>query len=132
MITQTITLRTRYGETDRMGYVYYGNYAQYYEVARVELMRSAGISYAELEDSGIMMPVIDLQVKYIRPAYYDENLQITCMVKEKPGSRMKFEYQVFNSKNELINSGSTTLVFVNKSSGRPISCPEVILEKFNF
>ena len=125
------TFRTRYGETDRMGYVYYGNYAQYYEVARLELMRAMGISYVELEDSGIMMPVLDMQITYFRPAYYDDELRISCEVKEKPSSRMLFEYQVYNSKNELINKGSTTLVFVNKVTGKPMRCPQEIADKFN-
>jgi len=132
MFKHEILLRTRYGETDRMGYVYYGNYAQYYEVARVELMRTMGISYAELEHSGIIMPVLELHIRYTKPAYYDDEIRILCEVRERPLSKMIFEYTLFNSNNEIINQGSTTLVFVDKGTGRPIRCPKIIADKFSY
>ncbi|WP_118194848.1 acyl-CoA thioesterase [Albibacterium indicum] len=124
MFTFKCNIRVRYGETDQMGYVYYGNYAEYYEVARVEMLRSLGTSYKDMEDSGVMMPVLDLFCKYIKPGRYDENLTITVSIKEKPGVRIKFHYEIHNEQNELINLGETTLVFVDMESGRPCMPPD--------
>lgn len=119
MLFHTIKIRVRYAETDQMGYVYYGNYAQYYEVARVELLRTLGMSYANMEASGIMMPVLELKTKYIKPARYDEELSIKVIVEQLPTTRMLFKYEVYNPANELINIGETTLVFVNMTTKRP-------------
>lgn len=119
MIEYKCKIRVRYSETDQMGYVYYGNYASYYEVARVEMLRSLGTSYREMEESGIMMPVLELKCKYIKPAYYDEELTITVKILEKPQTRIKFLYEIFNEKEELINIGETTLVFVDIKRNRP-------------
>ena len=121
-------IRTRYSETDRMGYVYYGNYAQYYEISRVELLRELGISYLKLEDIGILMPVIAMQVDFLKPAYYDQEISILCTVNEMPTSRMKFDYQIRNEQGILINEGTTTLVFINSSSGKPMRCPKILIE----
>lgn len=122
-------IRVRYGETDQMGYVYYGNYAQYYEVARVEMLRSLGTSYKDMENNGVMMPVLDLYSKYIKPGRYDENLTITVMIKEKPGIRIKFHYEIHNEKQELINIGETTLVFVDKEKNKPCHPPEDFINR---
>ena len=111
-------IRVRYGETDQMGYVYYGNYCQYFEVARVEMLRSLGVSYKSLEDSGVMLPVLDLQIKYIKPAFYDDELTIVTSLKEMPGVRIKFEYQIKNAAGDTLNLASTTLVFVEKTTGK--------------
>ena len=119
MIEHDIRVRVRYAETDQMGYVYYGNYATYFEVARVETFRSIGFSYKEMEEDGILMPVLELKTKYIKPAFYDDELTVKVMVKEKPGVRIKFEYEVYNSKEQLLNVAETTLVFISKNSGRP-------------
>jgi acyl-CoA thioester hydrolase len=119
MIEYKCKIRVRYSETDQMGYVYYGNYASYYEVARVEMLRSLGTSYREMEESGIMMPVLELKCKYIKPAYYDEELTISVKILEKPQTRIKFHYEIFNEKEELINIGETTLVFVDIKRNRP-------------
>lgn len=124
MFTFKCNIRVRYGETDQMGYVYYGNYAEYYEVARVEMLRSLGTSYKYMEDNGVMMPVLDLYCKYIKPGRYDENLCITVSIKEKPGIRIKFNYEIHNEQDELINLGETTLVFVDMKSKRPCSPPD--------
>lgn len=118
-------LRARYGETDQMGYVYYGNYASYYEVARVESLRQLGLSYRELEKMGVMMPVIENHSRFLAPAVYDEQLKIITTVRTKPSVRIKFEYEIFNEHNNLIHSGETLLVFVNIKSGRPCRPPEV-------
>ena len=121
-------LRVRYSETDRMGYVYYGNYPQYYEVGRVELMRSLGFPYQALEDMGIIMPVRDLSITYIKPSFYDDELSIKTIVREMPASRAKFEYEISNSEGILLNKGETTLLFVNAESRRPMRAPEAILK----
>ncbi len=120
------SIRVRYAETDQMGYVYYGNYATYYEVTRVEALRSLGISYKILEENGVLMPVLENWSKYIRPAKYDDLLTIKLILKEMPAMRINFEYEVFNEDKKLINLGSTTLVFLDKSSGKPIQVPDVV------
>jgi len=119
MVEHKCKIRVRYSETDQMGYVYYGNYAAYYEVARVEMLRNLGTTYKEMEESGIMMPVLELKCKYIRPARYDEELSITVKILEKPQTRIKFHYEIHNENEELINIGETTLVFVNIEKNRP-------------
>ena len=118
-------VRVRYGETDQMGYVYYGNYASYYEVARVESLRQLGFSYRELEKMGVMMPVIENHSRFLAPAVYDEQLKIITTVRTKPSVRIKFEYEIFNEHNNLIHTGETLLVFVNIKSGKPCRPPEV-------
>lgn len=121
-------IRVRYSETDQMGFVYYGNYAMYYEVARVESMRALGISYSDMEKAGILLPVLENWSKYIRPARYDDLLTIKLSLKEIPNLRVTFEYEVFNEEKKLINLGSTTLVFLEKKSGKTIQAPDIILE----
>ena len=125
----TFEIRTRYGETDQMGVIYYGIYPQYLEVARVEWLRSLGISYKELEALGVMLPVVSLQINYKRPARYDELLSITLTLREKPTSKITFDYQIFNKEKQLLAEAKTTLVFVNKETFKPIKCPDFILEK---
>lgn len=124
MFCHEVKLRVRYAETDQMQYVYYGNYAIYYEVARVECLRALGISYKRLEDDGVMLPVLEQYTKYIAPAHYDDLLTIRVSVKEMPQTRISFEYEIFNEAGRLLNIGKTTLVFVNKHSQKPIRCPK--------
>jgi acyl-CoA thioester hydrolase len=124
MYTSETTLRVRYGETDQMGYVYYGYYAMYYEVARVESLRQLGLTYKELEEMGVMMPVLENKSSYLAPARYDDLLRIVTILREKPGVRIKFEYEIFNEANQLIHRGETLLVFVNKKTNRPCRPPE--------
>lgn len=119
MLESTCKIRVRYSETDQMGYVYYGNYASYYEVARVEMLRDLGTSYKEMEESGIMMPVLELKCKYIKPARYDDELTIKVKIVDKPKMRITFHYEIFNEQNVLINIGETTLVFVDVKRNRP-------------
>ncbi len=129
MFTGEIYVRVRYAETDQMGYVYYGNYGTYYEIARTEVLRNLGISYKSLEEEdGVMMPVLENYSKYIKPAYYDDNLRIVVSVPERPAVRMTFSYEVFNEADTLINIGKTTLVFVNKQSGRPCMIPQRMMD----
>ena len=129
MYNHTTQIRVRYSETDRMNYVYYGNYAQYFEVARVEALRNLGISYKSLEEvEGVMLPVLDYQIKFFKPGFYDELLTIKTVIVKMPQARIFFEYEVFNEKMELINKASTTLVFVNKATGKPMSAPANFLK----
>jgi len=124
-------LRVRYSETDQMGFVYYGNYAAYFEVARVEALRSLGISYKSLEENGILMPVKHYEISYLRPARYDEQLQIKTTIKEIPKSEILFEYETLNEKKEIINKAKTSLVFLNASKMRPIRAPQLIIDALN-
>jgi acyl-CoA thioester hydrolase len=117
-------VRVRYGETDQMGYVYYGNYAMYYEVGRVESLRQLGLTYKELEDGGVMMPVLENKSTFFSPAFYDDELRIVTTIKEKPSVRISFSYEIFNDSNQLIHQGETLLAFVNKSTGKPCRPPE--------
>lgn len=129
MYTHSTKIRVRYGETDQMGYVYYGNYAEYYEVARVEMLRSLGMDYAAMESSGVMMPVLDLSCKYIKPALYDQEITIKTTIEQLPGVRIHFKYELFNPAAELINIGKTTLVFIDMVKNRPCAPPENFMEK---
>lgn len=128
MINGEIKLRVRYSDTDQMGYVYYGRYASYYEVARVELFRSLGFSYKNLEEEGIGMPVIDMDTKYLLPIKYDEEIIIKTRIEELPSSKIIFYYDIFNKENNLANSAKTTLTFINLSSKKPVRIPKELLE----
>lgn len=129
MFVHETTIRTRYAETDQMGYVYYGNYASFYEVARTEMLRSTGISYRELEEMGVMLPVTDLTCKYMQPARYDDLITVKTYIRERPNVRIKFEYEVFNEDGLLLNTGSTQLVFVDMKKNRPCRAPDIFQEK---
>lgn len=119
----TITkIRVRYAETDRMGYVYYGNYATYFEVARVEALRALGISYKSLEDEGVILPVVEYSIKYFKPAFYDDDLEIRTTITHMPTARIRFEYETVRG-TEVLNKAFTELVFVETASGRPMRCP---------
>jgi acyl-CoA thioester hydrolase len=119
-------VRVRYGETDQMGYVYYGVYAMYYEVARVESLRPLGLTYKELEKMGVMMPVLENKSKFLGPALYDDLLTIVTTIREKPGVRIKFEYEIYNQANKLINQGETMLVFIDMKTNKPCRPPEAM------
>lgn len=126
-----ISLRVRYGETDQMGYCYYGNYASFFEVGRVEALRELGLSYKEMEDKGIMLPVSHFEVDYLAPTFYDDLLTIETKITSLQGARLFFEYNLFNEKGKLCSTGKTTLVFVAKDSMRPVSAPKDFLELMN-
>ena len=128
MYTSQTSLRVRYAETDKMGYVYHGNYATYFEVARVEALKTLGFSYAEMERDGILLPVMEHQHRFLKPAFYDDLLIIKTTVPEVPSSRFKFEYEVQNEAGELLTTGSTTLFFLNKESNRPMRAPKAVVE----
>jgi acyl-CoA thioester hydrolase len=119
-------IRVRYGETDQMGAVYYGNYALYYEVARVESLRQLGLTYRALEESGVMLPVVENKSRYIAPARYDDLLTIVTTIMEMPGVKIKFEYEIFNEAQKLINQGETVLVFIDMKTNKPCRPPEIM------
>jgi len=122
-------VRVRYAETDKMGYCYYGNYATYFEIARVEALRSLGVSYKSLEDEGVFLPVSEFNIKYLKPAYYDDELTIHVFVKELPGVKIKFSYETYNDKDEKLNFGETVLVFVGGDSKSPKRPPGKLIKE---
>ena len=127
---KTITkIRIRYGETDQMGFVYHGNYAQFFEIGRLDWITQIGISYKEMESQGILLPVIYLETSFLKSAYYDDELTIETFLLETPTVRIKFGYNIFNNKNELLTKGTTHLVFLNKKNNKPMRCPNYILDK---
>jgi acyl-CoA thioester hydrolase len=123
------TLRVRYAETDQMSVVYYGVYPQYFEVGRVEALRQLQMSYREMEEAGIMLPVLNLEINYRRPARYDDELTVVTMIRELPGTRIKFYHEIRNPEDELLTTGSVELVFVDKESRRPRKAPEELLKR---
>jgi len=128
MYTHTTKIRVRYGETDQMGYVYYGNYASYFEVARVEALRHLGMSYKTLEAEGIMMPVLENHSYYHHPAVYDDLLSIEVSLPEMPGVRISFRYNIHNEAGKLVHSGETKLAFIKSDSKRPCRPPQQMLD----
>jgi acyl-CoA thioester hydrolase len=129
MFVNATKIRVRYGETDQMGYMYYGNYAEFYEVGRVEMLRSLGLTYSGMEQSGIMMPVLELYCKYLKPALYDEEITVKVIMNKMPGIRIHFAYELYNQKDELINTGETLLVFINMKTNRPCLPSQEFLDK---
>jgi acyl-CoA thioester hydrolase len=128
MFSINTKIRVVYADTDQMGVVYYGNYARYYEIARTEALRQIGTSYKDIETYGCVMPVISLESRYLKPACYDDMLTVKTIIKELPTSQMKFEYEIFNEQGELLNTGNTILVFVNRETNKPMKVPEWLTE----
>jgi acyl-CoA thioester hydrolase len=129
MLSNDSIIRVRYGETDKMGIVYYGTYSLYYEVGRTDLMRKYGISYREMEEKGIQMPVIQMDCFYLKPAFYDDLIKVRTYIKELPKSKIKFEYELYNSENLLINKASTTLIFLDSQTEKPTRAPLFFTDK---
>ncbi|MCB0639567.1 MAG: acyl-CoA thioesterase [Lewinella sp.] len=130
MYTHEFQKRVRYGETDQMGYLYYGNYAQYYEIGRVEMIRSLGVTYREMEaDHHVMMPVMSLQMRFVRPALYDELLTIRTTLRELPDKYILFHVEIMNEQGKLVNGGSVKLCFVDTKTNRTIPTPDFLLDK---
>jgi len=130
MYTATTHIRVRYGETDQMGYLYYGNYALYYEVGRAEAIRQLGFTYRQLEEMGVMMPVVSLNAQYLRPALYDDLVTINTILKELPdGSKIEFYSELYNEQGQLLNKGVTTLVFYNMSEKKKVPMPIELKDK---
>ena len=129
MKSDKIQFRVRYGETDQMGFVYYGNYAQYFEMGRTEWLRKLGITYKKMEEDGIMLPVMNLNINYLKPAKYDDLLTLKTILIKIPSAKIEFSYEVFNEENELLTTANTTLVFVNMKTNKPTRAPEYVLKK---
>ena len=111
-----------------MKYVYYGNYAEYFEVARVELFRELGIPYDEIEKQGIWLPVFEYYVKYLKPALYDQILEIHTFIKKVPGVRIEFDYEIYNESKQKVTEAKTTLFFLDSKTNRPVKCPEFLMK----
>jgi acyl-CoA thioester hydrolase len=129
MLVHETKIRVYYEDTDKMGVVYYGNYPRYYEIGRTELIRSLGISYKEMEDSGVMLPASSLRVNYIKPAYYDDLLTIRTIIEKIPQVKFPIRTEIYNEKGELINEGETILAFFDEKNGKPCRAPEHFINK---
>lgn len=124
-----ISFRVRYAETDQMGVVYHGNYAQYLEMGRVEWLRDFGISYKSMEENGIMLPVISLSVNYKKSAVYDDLISVETRLKKLPLVKIEFDFIIYNEKQEILATANTVLAFLDMKTKRPIKCPDYILKK---
>ncbi|MBD3723666.1 MAG: acyl-CoA thioesterase [Flavobacteriaceae bacterium] len=124
-----IQVRVRYAETDQMGVVYHGNYAQFFEMGRVEWLRNMGISYKSMEEEGIMLPVVSLTMNYKKSARYDDLLTVRTILKKLSSVKIEFDYEIYNEENELLTIGNSILVFVDMKTGRPTMVPKYISEK---
>jgi acyl-CoA thioester hydrolase len=121
-------IRVRYSETDQMGYCYYGNYATYFEVGRVEAMRSIGMSYKAIEESGKMLPVISYKVDFLSPAYYDDLLTIKTTINKIEGAKLYFNYEIYNESRLKLCKAETILVFINAQSKKPTQAPKELFK----
>ena len=126
-----INIRVRYAETDQMGVVYHGNYALYFEMGRVEWLRNKGVSYKELEKSGIMLPVVSLSMNYRKPAVYDDELTVTTKLKYLGGVKIEFDYEITNQQGDLLTTAHTVLVFVDMETKRPVAVPDYLEKLIN-
>ncbi len=124
-----VSFRVRYGETDQMGVVYHGNYAQYLEIGRVEWLRGLGISYKTMEENGIILPVISLILNFKKSAMYDDLITVETKLLKTPSVKIKFDYKIYNEVGDLLVEAHTVLAFMNKQTKRPMKCPEYILQK---
>ncbi|MGL4584707.1 MAG: acyl-CoA thioesterase [Flavobacterium sp.] len=122
-------VRVRYAETDKMGVVYHGNYAQYFEIGRVEWLRNLGISYKKMEELGVMLPVVSLTMNYNKSAFDDDELTIRTIFKKMTSVKIEFDYELYNEKGDLLTTGNSILVFVNMETGRPMAAPDYVIEK---
>jgi len=123
------TFRVRYAETDRMGFVYYGQYAVYLEVARVEMLRNLGIAYKDLEDRGILLPVLEYTIRYRKPAFYDDMITVRTTLPAMPSARIVFDYEVVNGAGDVLTVACTTLVFVDRATLKPCAAPADVLDR---
>lgn len=129
IFTYVHQIRSRYGETDKMGYVYYGRYLEYFEVARTEMIRNSGFSYQQLEESGIMLPVIHSEIQYKEPVYYDELMDISVHLFEIPGVRLRTYYEIHTQNRQKLHTlGSVTLCFTDVNTRRPVRAPKIFLD----
>ena len=129
MFVHETKVKVRYAETDQMGIVHHANYALYYEIARTECFEaSSGITYESMEAKGVMLPLLELQSKFLKPAFYNQVLTVKCLVKELPTVRLNVEYEIYNEAEQLINIGKTVLVFVDKQTRKPCQPPKNFMD----
>ncbi|WP_029285046.1 thioesterase family protein [Pedobacter sp. R20-19] len=129
MFVHETKVKVRYAETDQMGIVHHANYALYYEIARTECFEaSSGITYESMEADGVMLPLLELQSKFLKPAFYNQVLTVKCLVKELPTVRLNVEYEIYNEAEQLINIGKTVLVFVDKQTRKPCQPPKNFMD----
>ncbi len=124
----SMQIKVRYCETDQMGLVHHGSYVNYFEEARISWISNLGFSYGEMEKSGIILPVSKLNINYLRPAYFENDLVVNVELAELPTSRLIFNYTITN-KDEVVVTGTTVLAFLNKETKKPVRCPDYMLEK---
>jgi acyl-CoA thioester hydrolase len=132
MIVQETKIRVCYGDTDKMGVVYYGTYPRFYEIGRNELLRCYGITYRQIEEAGIAWPVRNLQITYLKPAFYDDLLTVRTSVVEMPAVRFRIKTEIFNEAGELINHGEVVLISTNPQTGKAMKTPKWLLEQLSF
>jgi acyl-CoA thioester hydrolase len=126
-----VEVRVRYGETDQMGVVYHGSYVPYFEIGRVEWLRNKGVSYKDMEQNGIALPIVSMHLNYKKPAKYDDLLTIHTKLKSYSGVKIEFDCEIRNENEELLTTAHFILVFVDVNSGKPISPPQYILDVIN-
>ncbi|RKD88323.1 acyl-CoA thioesterase [Mangrovibacterium diazotrophicum] len=129
MLVHETKIRVYYEDTDKMGVVYYGNYPRYYEIGRTELIRSLGVSYREMEESGIMLPASSLKVNYIKSAYYDDLLTVKTIIEKVPLVKFPIKTEIYNENGELINEGETVLAFFDQKAGKPCRAPQYFRDR---
>ncbi|MGB3608379.1 MAG: thioesterase family protein [Psychroserpens sp.] len=132
MKSDDIEFRVRYGETDKMGVVYHGNYAQYFEIGRTEWLRKIGFSYRKMEADGLMLPVISLTINYKKSAHYDDLIKVKTKLLKMPGVKIEFEYEIVNENDELLTTGTSVLVFIDINKNRPTRCPQYLLDQLQY
>lgn len=130
-MTAKLNIRVRYNETDSMKYVYHGNYASYFHASRTELLRKVGLDDKTLEFNGIILPVIEMNIKYLKPAVYDDELVVNTSIVKISACKILFHHEIYNHENELINKADTTIAYVNSSTRKPIAIPKEIKERLN-
>ncbi len=131
MKSYEIEIRIRYGETDQMGVVYHGNYALYLEMGRIEWLRKLGVSYKSMEENGVMLPVVSLNINYKKSAFYDDIICVKTRLKAIPTVKIEFEYEITNKKGEILTTASTVLVFIDMKTNKPMRAPKYILDAIN-
>ncbi|MGG9972528.1 acyl-CoA thioesterase [Ferruginibacter sp. SUN002] len=130
MFTSETQIRIHYALTDQMGFVYHGHYAQFYEIGRGESIRQLGYTYKDIEAMGIIMPVVDIHSKFLRPAKYDDLITVKTILKELPvHHKIVFHAEIYNEANELLNVGDVTLYFMNAKTMQRCGMPEALREK---
>ena len=132
MKSHSTNVKVRYAETDQMGVVYHGNYAQYLEIARIDWLDAMGISYKKMEEEGVMLPVYELKLRFKKSAKFDDDLKIETILKDKPGVRIEFEYRISNQRGELLTEAETTLIFMDIEKSKPMKCPQYLLDKLGY